>query len=656
MQVAGISFTEIEPYKLVDADRKFGHNFLMAGSKKKPLTLAEKIRASANDGAEVQTPLATNDRIIARVTDGIYREPWAAFRELIANSYDADAKSVVVETGAPEFDKIVIRDDGNGMSPDTLAYVLQNIGGSSKRTQAGELLHTVSTANRELSPKGRPLIGKIGIGLFAVAQLTQHFQIITKAKGERLRSSATVLLKTHNEQNMAKMEPGEEYTAGIAKIISEEVNESELDSQGTTIVLYELRPEIRKSMQSLQTWQASLATGPDGKPVAPKPIYHSGILPNLLDIQPNGLKASFPWGQGDSSREKFAKLADAAQDASTRVSKPANLDHFDEYLKLIWKLSLSLPLKYIGQHPFDFKGSSTVSFFRLPRGKGQAVELELSDDETLREQLGLKSGLSNNEDTFDVFVDDVLISRPIRLPETIRKQHRIGQPVVLAAKVEAPFSAEDFERSGGELSFEAYLYWNSQIVPKDTAGVLVRVKEASGTLFDQRFFNYQVSEQTRLGQITAEIFVLKGLDGAINIDRESFNYSHPHYLYIQKWMHKALRLLVNRLKAIAKEDKSREDEKKRQASLAARIGKANAIWEERLGADSELPLPKSATLAAPVKEVGNTTIDWPEEDLKSESEIANALAIVLQAYGVLDELSPEDRGNLIKDIIEIFSQ
>ena len=63
---------------------------------------------------------------------------------MIANAYDADASYVVIETGQPEFDRMTVRDDGIGMSPKTLAYVLKNIGGSSKRTAAGADLNTVS--------------------------------------------------------------------------------------------------------------------------------------------------------------------------------------------------------------------------------------------------------------------------------------------------------------------------------------------------------------------------------------------------------------------------------------------------------------------------------------------------------------------------------
>ena len=130
--------------------------------------------------------------------------------------------------------------------------------------------------------------------------------------------------------------------------------------------------------------------------------------------------------------------------------------------------------------------------------------------------------------------------------------------MMLIDKVESAFKDEELERAGGQLSFEAYLYWNSQIIPKETSGVLIRVREASGTLFDRSFLNYQISEQNRLSQITAEVFIHTGLDSAINIDRESFNYSHPHFLFIQKWLHRALRLLINRNKVLAKESLNAE--------------------------------------------------------------------------------------------------
>ena len=45
-----------------------------------------------------------------------------------------------------------------------------------------------------------------------------------------------------------------------------------------------------------------------------------------------------------------------------------------------------------------------------------------------------------------------------------------------------------------------------------------------------------MSEQTRLRQITSEIFVTEGLDAALNIDGESFNYGHPHLQLLTRWL------------------------------------------------------------------------------------------------------------------------
>ena len=80
---------------------------------------------------------------------------------------------------------------------------------------------------------------------------------------------------------------------------------------------------------------------------------------------------------------------------------------------------------------------------------------------------------------------------------------------------------------------------------------------------------YQVAENTRLKQITAEIFVQRGLESALNIDRESFNQAHPHYQVIVKWVHSALRQLINRQKDIAKTYRDKNAVQREETSLDA---------------------------------------------------------------------------------------
>ncbi len=99
--------------------------------------LDREVRQNLDTGKVTETTLVTDERVIARITDGIYRQPASALRELIANAYDADATNVYIETDWPKFSRISIRDDGNGMTIETLARLIKHIGGSSKRTTEG---------------------------------------------------------------------------------------------------------------------------------------------------------------------------------------------------------------------------------------------------------------------------------------------------------------------------------------------------------------------------------------------------------------------------------------------------------------------------------------------------------------------------------------
>lgn len=618
-------------------------------------SLEARILESADSQSPVETKLATSQRVIARITDGIYREPWAAFRELIANAYDADASYVVVETGAPEFTQITVRDNGLGMSPKALAYVIRNIGGSSKRTPKGVELNTAQLNHYDRSPGGRMLIGKIGIGLFAVAQLTQHFQIITKAPGDTVRTSATVQLKTHNEEGVPYDE--DEYSAGLVTIKSERVPDDEAASHGTAVVLYSLRPEVKRTLQSLRRWQAALLEPAEGEAVQEVPTFHIGYLPNSIGDNEPELEPNLPWEVSDSPSEKFRKFFYSVGDTPGRGTKAANLETFDEYLGMIWKLSLSLPLEYLDRHPFELTGSSGVLFYDYPKEKKQSERIFPKENTSIRKHLRLRSGEKGQSDDFSVILDGIKLKRPISLPLKLEKPSRIKAPVMMVSRQDNPFYGKDIDRAGGKLSFDAYLYWNSKITPKDTAGVLIRIREASGTLFDSTFLNYQVSEQTRLRQITAEIFVHEGLDSAINIDRESFNYSHPHFLFIQRWLHNALRLLVNRLKALSTEDLLREKEQRQATMRANRQSHAVEIWQRRLGEDADPPVHETLVDDLPT-EIGNAVVEWSiEEESKQalpDSDKAKALAIVLEAYGVLSNLSVKDRGRLIKDILDLF--
>ena len=114
--------------------------------------LVTKLLENQKTGKIVKTTLSTDERDLARIWDGIYRQPSAALRELVANAYDADASIVIIHTDPPRFDTISIKDDGIGMDERTLVHLIHHIGGSAKRAQLGARLGLTNPKDPSLSP------------------------------------------------------------------------------------------------------------------------------------------------------------------------------------------------------------------------------------------------------------------------------------------------------------------------------------------------------------------------------------------------------------------------------------------------------------------------------------------------------------------------
>src|ERR1700730_6468375 len=107
-------------------------------------TYVKKLHDAARTGEQVHLSLDTDDRVLARVTDGIYRQPASAIRELLANAYDADATEVAVLTDAPRYEEILLRDTGNGRPGAVLTNMIRHVGASAKRTPLGQELGVTS--------------------------------------------------------------------------------------------------------------------------------------------------------------------------------------------------------------------------------------------------------------------------------------------------------------------------------------------------------------------------------------------------------------------------------------------------------------------------------------------------------------------------------
>lgn len=116
-------------------------------------------------------------RLILQLGDQLIKNESIAFLELVKNAYDADATrvSIVMEkVDDPENGKIIIEDDGCGMTPEIITNVWMEPGSDFKEKMFRENIRT---------PKFKRLpLGEKGIGRFAVHKLGNLIEVITRAE------------------------------------------------------------------------------------------------------------------------------------------------------------------------------------------------------------------------------------------------------------------------------------------------------------------------------------------------------------------------------------------------------------------------------------------------------------------------------------------
>lgn len=101
----------------------------------------------------------------------LYRSFATVIGEAISNSWDADAKEVKLYIDR-ENNNFIIKDDGHGMNWSDFQHKFLKVG-YSKRRETGE----------RCSPKGRPYIGRKGIGKLALLSSADKITVISKIEG-----------------------------------------------------------------------------------------------------------------------------------------------------------------------------------------------------------------------------------------------------------------------------------------------------------------------------------------------------------------------------------------------------------------------------------------------------------------------------------------
>jgi len=90
--------------------------------------------------------------------------------ELVANCWDADAKTVLIKLIDQDEDnkKIIVTDNGHGMTLDDINHKLLRIGRNRRKDE-----------QTDITPNGRKVIGKKGIGKLSVFGIAEEVEIKT---------------------------------------------------------------------------------------------------------------------------------------------------------------------------------------------------------------------------------------------------------------------------------------------------------------------------------------------------------------------------------------------------------------------------------------------------------------------------------------------
>ena len=162
----------------------------------------------------------------------LYSNVPAVLAELIANAWDADASWVDVSVkGLDEGKKIIIQDNGCGMNDVDLREKFLTVG--YRRRDKGDGDQTVG--------KGRPVMGRKGIGKLSVLSIARKVQVFTKKK-----DTDSLAIELDVEKIQEAIEKKQKYhppTIDVPKDIS-------LESSGTVIVLTDLKKRINASLDA----------------------------------------------------------------------------------------------------------------------------------------------------------------------------------------------------------------------------------------------------------------------------------------------------------------------------------------------------------------------------------------------------------------------
>lgn len=147
-------------------------------------------------------PFKPYARLLTMLGDQLIKNERIALVEIIKNAYDADASWVKVTFAGfgPKFQitnnsKIVIEDDGTGMTEDVL---------TNHWVSPATPVKKIAKGANDTTEKGRKIQGEKGIGRFAILKLGKTITVVTRPKGESEEFTLSLDLSPYDDDFLTK--------------------------------------------------------------------------------------------------------------------------------------------------------------------------------------------------------------------------------------------------------------------------------------------------------------------------------------------------------------------------------------------------------------------------------------------------------------------
>ena len=173
-------------------------------------------------------------QVLNHLGRNLYRNFITVLGEAISNSWDADASNVWVEIDKDN-NTMSICDDGIGMSEKDFQNKFLKIG------------YTKRSTGQSKTRKGRPFIGRKGIGKLALLSCAKNITILSKVKGGELVGG--VINNEELDQAIKDDLNSNEYSLGTPSAEAFNQSETLLQERGTLIIFDQLNDGIRNRME-----------------------------------------------------------------------------------------------------------------------------------------------------------------------------------------------------------------------------------------------------------------------------------------------------------------------------------------------------------------------------------------------------------------------